>query len=280
MLVNTQDSVPRHQLVLSEVGISNLKTLITINRKNGGSFRFITTVDVTINLPADRKGAHMSRLVESISEIFLNSQEGNESIEMLNERALTLLREKHPFLTGSINIRFDFAWYRKTPVTNRESLEVYPISVHTILNQRLEFVHRISVVATGSTACPHALAVADGKRTHIQRAVGTLTVTARSGETPSFEDLISVADSSFSAPTFSVLKTEDEEWVVRTMFEQPFFCEDVTRNLLVNADNTFSGKMNFMAEVRSEESIHKHDVIAKGTLIRDIELDTAEAYHN
>ena len=272
-LVNTQDNLPEHQLQLPEVGISNLKTLITIKRQSGKHFRFIATVDVTINLPAERKGAHMSRLVESISETFSDVQSDNDSIEMLNKRALLLLKQRHPFLYGSITLKFDFAWYLKTPVSNRETIEVYPIEFKTELHKNEKFVHRVSITASGNTACPHALAVAEGKRTHVQRALGTLTVVGMNRDIPDIEDIISVVESSFSSPTFSVLKTEDEAWVVSTMFDQPYFVEDVARNILVNADNTFTKMLNFHSFVRSEESIHKHDVIARGSIIRDESLE-------
>ncbi|OLS25927.1 MAG: GTP cyclohydrolase MptA [Candidatus Heimdallarchaeota archaeon LC_3] len=273
-LVNTQDEKPAHEILLSEAGISNLKTLITITRKNGKSFRFITNVDVTINLPAERKGAHMSRLVESISEIFVNAIEGNESIEMLNEKTFQLLKEKHPFTTATIILNFEFAWFLETPVTNRPTIEVYPIEFKSYYRADNSVVHRASVKAYGNTACPHALLVAEGKRTHVQRAIGSLTVVGKTGSLPNFEDMIPVIENSFSSPTFSVLKTEDEAWVVKNMFERPFFCEDVTRNLLVNADKKFEGDINFHAFVRSEESIHKHDVIARGKIIRNNDLET------
>lgn len=272
-LVNTQDEKPSHELVLSEAGISNLKTLITITRNNGKSFRFVTNVDVTINLPAERKGVHMSRLVESISEIFVNAIEGNESVEMLNEKAFKLLKEKHPFNTATITLNFEFAWFLETPVTNRPTIEVYPIEFVSNYRTDNTVVHRATVKAHGNTACPHALLVAEGKRTHVQRAIGSLTVVGKIGSIPNFEDMIPVIENSFSSPTFSVLKTEDEAWVVKNMFERPFFCEDVTRNLLVNADKKFDGEINLHAFVRSEESIHKHDVIAKGNIIRNADLE-------
>ncbi|MHA1982915.1 MAG: GTP cyclohydrolase, FolE2/MptA family [Candidatus Hodarchaeales archaeon] len=272
-LVNTQDEKPPYAITLSEVGISNLKTLITIVRKNGQSFRFITNVDVTINLPAERKGVHMSRLVESTSEIFINAIDGNESIEMLNENIFRLLKEKHPFVTATISLKFEFAWFLKTPVTNKQTIEVYPVEFRSDYREDNSIVHRVTVKAFGNTACPHALSVADGTRTHVQRAISALTIVGKAGRIPNFEDIIDILEKSFSSPTFSVLKTEDEAWVVKTMFENPKFCEDVARNLLTSADKEFKDDLNFHAFVRSEESIHKHDVIAKGKIIRNVDLE-------
>ena len=134
-------------------------------------------------------------------------------------------------------------------------------------------MHKATVKAYGNTACPHALSVAEGKRTHVQRAISSLTVVGKDGDLPNFEDIIEILEKSFSSPTFAVLKTEDEAWVVNTMFENPKFCEDVARHLLINADQEFQGNLNFHAFVRSEESIHKHDVVARGKIIRDADLE-------
>ena len=182
-------------------------------------------------------------------------------------------REKHPFSTATIILKFEFAWFLETPVTNKPTIEVYPIEFKSTYRNDNSVVHRATVNAYGNTACPHALTVAEGKRTHVQRAIGSLTAVGKSGSLPNFEDMIPVIENSFSSPTFSVLKTEDEAWVVKNMFERPYFCEDVTRNLLVNADKKFAGDINFHAFVRSEESIHKHDVIARGKIVRNNDLE-------
>ena len=75
------------------------------------------------------------------------------------------------------------------------------------------------------------------------------------------EDMIDVVESSFSHPTYTLLKTVDENAVVQGMFANPKFVEDVAREIFAKARERFSGKIH--VRVISNESIHKHDVIAE-----------------
>jgi GTP cyclohydrolase-4 len=267
--IQTQDKEPEYQVYLTNVGIKNLKTFIKIKR-DSKQYRFITDVEVVVDLKSHLKGVHMSRLVESVTEI-LTDETNDEAVsfEELNERVLKKLFHKLPYEKSHIIMRFEFAHETKTPISNRKSIEVYPIQIHTICNGNSNDIHYLTVKASGNTACPHALAVAEGKRTHVQRAISSLTVSGHREQIPKIEEMIEILESSFSSPTFSVLKTVDEAWVVERMFENPLFVEDVCRTLLNKADKAFPDKkINISAEVVSEESIHKHDVVARGSIKR------------
>ena len=267
--IQTQDQKPNYEVYLTNVGVKNLKTFIKI--KNGEShFRFITDVEVVVDLPSHLKGVHMSRLVESVTEILadetLNEAQG---FDELTDRILRTLKNRFTYKTSFIRMKFEYAHEVMTPVSERRSIEVYPVEYYSISNGAKHNYHTLTVKASGNTACPHALAVAEGKRTHVQRAVSSLSITGQGNDLPRIEDVINIVEDSFSSPTFSVLKTVDEAWVVQKMFENPLFVEDVCRNLLAKADNKFTGKeLNFEAEVVSEESIHKHDVVARGSIKR------------
>lgn len=266
----TQDELPQHQVYLTNVGIKNLKTFVKVARDDN-HYRFIADVELVVDLDSHLKGVHMSRLVESATEIL--TDEANDeatSFEDLNERVLKMLKSKFPFKNGHIIMKFEFAHEVMTPVSKRRSIEVYPVEIHTISNGEEKNIHHLTVKASGNTACPHALAVAEGKRTHVQRAISSLTLSGNSDKLPLIEEMIEVLEGSFSSPTFSVLKTPDEAWVVEKMFENPLFVEDVCRTLLGKADERFNNEklINISAEVVSEESIHKHDVIARGSINR------------
>lgn len=267
LTIQTQDSKPNYQLYLDNVGVKNLKSFIRIN-KDDHHYKFITDVEIVVDLPSHLKGVHMSRLVESVTEI-LSEETSSEAqgFDELTERILMTLKKRFTYKMSHIRFKFEYAHEVNTPVSNRRSIEVYPVEYYTYCNS--EIFHTLTVKASGNTACPHALAVAEGKRTHVQRAISSLSITGHKGDIPEIVDVIDVLEDSFSSPTFSVLKTEDEAWVVKNMFENPLFVEDVCRNVLAKADEKFSGKMlNFDAEVVSEESIHKHDVVARGSIKR------------
>ncbi len=269
----TQNEKPDIEIPLERVGIRGLKTILTVNR-NGKWYRFIPTVTLTIDLPEHFRGVHMSRLVESITECITKEVKEHEhvSLEEISIHVLKELHEKHKYRKGLLKMEFEFAMERKTPVSKKLSVEVYPVTLVTEMTSDV-IVHEITIQARGNTACPHAYAVADGKRTHVQRAVSTISVVGRTSDMPLFEELIDILEESFSSPTFSLLKTPDEEWVVRQMFENPRFCEDVTRTILRIAMERLQDKnLNILAETVSEESIHKHDVVARGYLRKINEL--------
>lgn len=100
----------------------------------------------------------------------------------------------------------------------------------------------LHVKVTGNTVCPpHAMANNDGK-THIQRAVGELEVRTAFDEEIALEDMIDVVEGSFSHPTYTLLKTVDENAVVQGgMFANPKFVEDVAREILAKAKERFNG---------------------------------------
>ncbi len=265
----TQNERPDIEIPLERVGIQGLKTILTVNR-DGKWYRFIPTVTLTIDLPEQFRGVHMSRLVESITECITKEIKGHEhaSLEEISIHVLRMLQKRHNFKKGLLKMELEFAMERKTPVSKKMSIEVYPVTLITEMDGD-QIIHEITIRARGNTACPHAYAVADGKRTHVQRAVSTITVVGRTAEMPLFEELIDILEESFSSPTYSLLKTPDEEWVVRQMFENPRFCEDVTRTILRIAMERLADKqVNVLASTVSEESIHKHDVVARGFLRR------------
>jgi GTP cyclohydrolase-4 len=262
----TQDQSPNIQLSLDEVGISDFRAQITVTRGTK-IYRYTTNISVVINLPANRKGVHMSRFIESISEI-LSKKARREDFFSLEEMSIQVLEElniRHSFETGSIVLNFEFFTPRITPVSKKTSMESYQGKLKTYYRSG-NISHELTLGTFGSTACPHALANNDENRTHIQRAYGEVTLKGETSQIPDMEGISKILDQSFSSPTYSLLKSEDEQWIIDQMFENPLFVEDVTRNLLRNTANAFiDHKLEITARVKSLESIHKHNVISKGS---------------
>ena len=264
MNLETQDQPPNILLSLDEVGITDFRTQISISRGTK-VYCYTTNITVVINLPPSKKGAHMSRFIESISEILSSKTDSFFSLEEMSIQVLQELFTRHPFETGMITLSFEFFTPRLTPVSKRNSLENYRGQLITYWENG-SATHELSLGTSGSTACPHALVNNPHNRTHIQRAYAELTLKGKTSEIPDMEIISKILDQSFSAPSFSLLKQEDEQWVVNRMYENPLFVEDVTRNLLKNAVLEFKDyKLDIEATTTSLESIHKHNIISKGS---------------
>jgi len=263
--IETQNTLPTDEISLDFVGITNFKTLLVITR-NGKTFHLTPVIEATINLPANMKGAHMSRISESVVEIINDERNAHNSVEELSVQVLKILREKHPYTSAYLSMNFDFFYETKTPSSKKKTFEVTNVTVKTWAEEGKDDLLEISVEYIGNTVCPHAMENNPKKRTHVQRALGTLSLKGRLEDMPSFESIVKILRKSFSAETFSILKTEDEQVVIDCMHENPMFVEDVCRSILAKAKENFKDKkLDLIAVVRSLESIHKHDAIAKGS---------------
>ncbi|WP_456367884.1 GTP cyclohydrolase IV [Thermococcus sp.] len=264
MPVETQEEVPEIKEPLRRVGITNLRTVAKINWK-GREYTFLPLIEITIDLPAEKKGIHMSRLVESITEAMGEAVEEevlkvHTSLEELGKCVIERLEKKHPHRRAEVWIKTHLIIPRVTPASRKTSYEPYDVEVGVIKNDDGSFEKVLRVRVIGNTACPHAMANNNGK-THIQRAIGELEIRAPFSEEIELEEMIDIVEGSFSNPTYTLLKTEDENAVVRGMYKNPKFVEDVAREIFAKARERFGGRIH--VRVISNESIHKHDVIAE-----------------
>jgi GTP cyclohydrolase-4 len=206
----------------------------------------------------------MSRLVESITECIEQEVEVRHgSLEEVEREILERLASRHPFKYAEITMKTELVVPRKTPKTHKTTMESYGIEAKLVRDGG-EYKKTLTVSAAGNTVCPHAMNECEGK-THIQRAVGVLEIEAEYGRVIDFEDMIDCVEESFPSKVYTLLKTEDEKFIVGKMHENPKFVEDVTREILKNAKNRFP-KTKIKAKTISEESIHRHNVIAEGDI--------------
>jgi len=267
--IETQNERPKDEISLDYVGITNFKTLLIITR-NGKTFHLAPLIEATMNLPANMKGAHMSRISESIVEIINDERNAHNSVEELSLQVLRKLKEKHPFTRAHLSLNFDFFYETETPKSKKKTFEVTNVTVETWLEEGVKDQLGISVEYIGNTVCPHAMENNPENKTHIQRALGKLSVKGEMSQLPSFESMVKVLRKSFPAETYSILKTEDEQSIIDCMHDNPMFVEDVCRSIIAKAIQEFSNlKLELTASVKSLESIHKHDVIAKGSAKTD-----------
>jgi GTP cyclohydrolase-4 len=261
---DTQDIPPEHPITLEKVGITNLKTLIKIDRHNQ-EFRHIPTITIHMDLDEQKKGIHMSRLIESVTELLEEEVvKKHSSLEEIGKDILNNLKSKHHFQKSGITISSELPLYQKTPASKKDTIEVHDITVE-VSNDHDTWSKVLTVSVTGNTVCPHALSMNPGK-THIQRARGILRVETDFDTEIPLEDMVEVVENSFSSRVYTLLKSEDESLVVSRMYENPLFVEDVCRNMLALSRDKFSG-CRIRATCISNESIHRHDVYAEGMVV-------------
>ena len=260
--MDTQDRKPDVMEELQKVGITGLRTIVQTNWK-GVPYRFIPSITLTINLPKEKKGAHMSRLVESITEtIEEESAFVYGSLEELERHILESLEKKHPYSTGEITMATELVVQKKTPVSRKRTMETYDVTV-SVMKKRGAFTKRLAASALGSTACPHAMEHSNG-RPHIQRAQASLEVETAYKNPVELEEMIGLIEKGFSSEVYTLLKTEDEKAVVEKMHKNPRFVEDACREILAHAKKKYKNS-TINVRVVSYESIHPHNVTAEAS---------------
>ena len=125
------------------------------------------------------------------------------------------------------------------------------------------------------TACPCAMEVIrtignyknEISPTHNQRNITTLMIEVP-GDDKSVDanDLITIAENSFSSPTFGILKRHEEGLLVYNAHKNPKFVEDVVRDILsyiLKKYKDLPDDVIVIVRSESEESIHKHNAFAE-----------------
>ena len=253
----TQDWKPGIMEPIDRVGVENVRTHFTINR-NGIPFIHLPVVDVFIDLKRDKKGIHMSRLIETINEV-VSRRKGDPSLEQVGSDILDGIARKHSYRKGLVIIKSQLLIPRLTPVSRKQTFESYDIVVKVTRDGGVR--KYLEVTAIGSNLCPHSLQLTGGK-SHIQRAVLTLGIETDMASELRLEDMADICDSCFSSPTYMVVKGMDEKYLVEHMYENPKFVEDLARECLSKARTLgVSGRVHIKA--RTLEAIHKHDAVSE-----------------
>jgi GTP cyclohydrolase-4 len=253
----TQDQSPIIKEPIDRVGVENVRTHLTIHR-DGVPFIHLPVIDVFIDLKRDKKGIHMSRLIETINEV-VSRRTTDPSLEQVGRDILDGISRRHEYDKGQVTIKSQLLIPRETPASKRRTYESYDIVVR--VNKELHMCKYLEVTAVGSNLCPHSLVLTGGKA-HIQRAILTLGITSDFETDLRLEDMADICDSCFSSPTYMVVKGIDEKYMVEHMFKNPMFVEDLARGCLNKVKNLgIHGMVHIKA--RTLEAIHKHDAVSE-----------------
>jgi len=268
MLPDVQAWRPDSNFKLTRVGIRGLKKPVCIKR-GGRVINLIAEIDVSVDLPANRKGSDLSRNAEVVGEIVDKSvRESSFSLENLCEEIAKKLLERHEYATrAEVIASSDYFLERETPM-GKSTLEPYRIMAKAAAIKGKGIKKFIGVKVVGMTACPCAMEniknVYGERITHNQRNAATLVI--ESDGSVEADDLIEMAENAMSSPTYEILKRNDEMEVVKRAHDNPKFVEDVVRDMLkmiLEKYGNLPDESIVIARSESFESIHKHNAFAE-----------------
>lgn len=250
-LKDTQSEPDSRQIAIDRVGVKNLRYPIQIRDKAKAIQHTIATCTLTVDLPQEHKGTHMSRFVEVLNEF---------GPELHVDNIGQLLRDLTRRLQSqSAHLEFEFPYFlqKKAPVTGAPGMMDYVARFSaTYAREEIDFV--LTVLVPVTTLCPCSKAISE-HGAHNQR--GLVTFSIRFAKPIWIEDLIQLVESCASSELYSLLKRPDEKAVTERAFANPVFVEDLVRNVAVRSESE-PDILWYRVEAENYESIHNHNAYA------------------
>nr|WP_294999260.1 GTP cyclohydrolase MptA [uncultured Methanobrevibacter sp.] len=294
-LPDTQDDAPSIPIKLTRVGVTGVKKLLQLERKNKRPIILLPSFDAFVDLPSNQKGVHMSRNPEAISEVLETvAKDSTVDVESLCAKIVDKMMTKHEYARRvEISMTTDFMFMKESPVTKNKTQEMAQLKAKAVglRDDEGNVTIRKSIGAEliGMTVCPCAqesvresdktklLEFLDEETTqkvldtvtfasHNQRGVGTLLIEVPEDKIVKAEDLIDIIETSMSSPVCELLKRPDENATVMNAHRKPVFVEDCVRNMMekiVEKYSDFPDDTLITARQENQESIHRHNAFAE-----------------
>lgn len=240
------------QLAIQQVGVKGLRYPLKVQSADGSAQHTVAEVAMTVGLPAEVKGTHMSRFVELLEED--RAALSLERVEAVMGTMLAKLDAK----SGRIHLRFPYFIRKSAPVSGVESLLDLDVELTVDKAEFSPVTTTLSVVVPVTSLCPCSKKIS-AYGAHNQRSHLILTATLR--EAVLIEDLVRIAEDEASCEIFGLLKRPDEKWVTERAYDNPKFVEDLVRDvaLRLKSDARIAA---WSVSSENFESIHNHSAYA------------------
>ena len=209
---------------------------------------------LSVDLPAEQKGTHMSRFMEMLAD-----HDG-----AISPRTLPLLLSSLQRRLGSsmarIEVEFKYFLERTAPASGKRAKMHYDCALVAQATGPL-VQQTLRVTAAVGTLCPCSKAIS-ARGAHNQRGHVTMEVRAAAGAESEpdgiwIDDLVAVAEGVASAPLYPLLKRSDEKYVTEQAYDNPRFVEDMVRGVALGLQRDARVAW-FWTKVVNQESIHNH----------------------
>lgn len=219
------------------------------------SRQVVASWEMTVALPAEDKGTHMSRFMEVLDAWRETPMSPDGFCRMA--RAMC---DRLGARVGDLLARFPYFLEKAAPVSGLRSLMDYQIvwAAHASRDEPTRFSQHVQVPVTSLCPCSKAISEygAHNQRSHVQVRLEY--------EPPAAADLdalIRSVEAQASSQLWGLLKREDEKFVTEQAYENPKFVEDLVRDVAVLL-RRLPGVASYQVEAENFESIHNHSAYA------------------
>ena len=251
-LKDIQNQNDKRGIDIQKVGVNGVEVPLIIDRKDSDSQVVSAKARLSVTLPHNYRGTHMSRFIEVLSDY--KNKLGVDIKGLLLDVQKRLESE-------SAHVKFEFKYFinKKAPVSEMEFPVGYDCSFQgDLTGDEYKFILGVKVPIT--TLCPCSKEISKYSA-HNQRTMVKVKVSYCEDDIIWIEDLVEKIESCGSSQVYSILKRCDEKYVTETAYENPKFVEDVLRDVicLLEDDDTVTF---YELEVEAQESIHNHNACA------------------
>ncbi len=241
-------------IAIQKVGVKDVEIPLIIQRKNDSDQIVSAKARMSVSLPQNYKGTHMSRFMEVLDEWRAKNLLGVDIKGILKDVQQKLNAQ-------SAHVRFNFKYFvkKEAPISKAQSVMGYDCSFEGNL-QKDEYNFLLGVKVPVTTLCPCSKEISNYSA-HNQRALIKIIINYDENQHIWLEDLIKLAESCGSCELYPILKREDEKYVTEKAYDNPKFVEDVIRDVILKLKENKIIK-SFEVECEAFESIHNHSAWA------------------
>lgn len=251
-LPDIQDEFDARGIKLDRVGIAGVQYPVRFS-DGTSQHEGIATFDVTVTLPAERRGTHMSRMVEIIHD----ELQDLEPVRL--PQALKVAADRLDVDGVQVVVATPMAFLVQAPASAKEAWQVCDVALDARLIEGQADL-AVTVGTDVTSLCPCSKAISD-YGAHNQRSRVRLTTFGRDEDVYPLDVAAAFAmiRSVGSSPVFPLIKRPDERVVTMDAHDRPAFVEDMARDLSWACRER---DLAHTVSVRNFESIHSHDAVA------------------
>ncbi|MCE3235253.1 MAG: cyclohydrolase [Vampirovibrio sp.] len=257
-LLDVQGLADKRGVTLNQVGVKNVEIPMQVIQKDGKAQTVQALATMSVGLPAEFKGTHMSRFVIQLSEW---SQ--NKTLCLNLKEFLIEAKERLEAPSAFIELKFRYFIDKPAPVSGLSAPMAYECVFKGSLDEQEHYRLILSVLVPCATLCPCSKAISD-YGAHNQRAeirANVIIDPDTEHRMVWIEDLVAGLEEASSCPVYPLIKRVDEKFITEKAYDNPKFVEDVIREATLLLRD-YKGITGFSLEVEALESIHAHNAWA------------------
>lgn len=245
----------RRQIPIPRVGVRGVQVPVQVADASGGIFHTVASIDFAVSLQHDKKGTHMSRLMQTLDETIQKPVTLHELQRML-DRARDMLNADR----AEVTLRFKYFLRKTAPITGASGwLDADVEWTVTVDNGTCARLVGLSVPVKSLCPCSKQIAMygAHNQRAYLRVELELLP----SADEVNMAEVCRLLEEQGSSPLYPILKRPDEKFVTESAYDNAKFVEDVLRDAVL-ALRQLTGIRRFKVECESIESIHNHNAFA------------------